>query len=168
MQFNEFFPANQQIVPSNHLKSNTTSSKSPMVRKCPNFKIGDLGTILYAIIVAILHSISLLLTMKHIKALMFSLMLDLSTNITKNLVHQFSVEQVKQRLSDSRFFITNQFWLAITMVVISSLFMIMFLLSSIFKTGNLANDNKQIGNDLTIIEKLDDKKVNINYLPFGA
>ena len=163
MRFNEFCRSNHKTLQSNQLKNlASTTSHSSEIRKCPNLKLGDLGTILYAIIVVTLHSISLLLTMKHIKALMFSLMLDLSTNITNNLAQQFSVEQVKLRLSDSRFFITNQFWLSITMLVLSSVFMILFLVSSIFKTGNLANDNNQIGNDLTIIEKTEDRKVNYN------
>lgn len=168
MNLKEFLKANHNINFSSY-RSGSSRVFNSMKEKNKqstviDLKFGNLANMFYATLTIIFHVISLVTTVKRMRSLMQSLMLNLSLSITENLSYQTDIEQSNKLLHtslyDSKFFITNQFASAITLVVFSSVFLMAFVVSSFFNTGNLANDSLQLGDDLVIIEQTKDIKVN--------
>ncbi len=133
---------------------------------CANrLKFADLSNIYYALIAIALHLISILGAYKQIKVFMFTLMVDLSTQITELLENNDqatnlqNLDMLQENLSSSKFLITNQFATSITLLVFSIVSMFWFALFSLFKTGNLSNDNVQLGNDIITSEILKNQKI---------
>lgn len=168
------FDSERQPKRAQFNNSSMTSSRSkPLNKDSKNvfdLKFGCLANMFYATLTVSFHLISLVITVKRIRTLMQTLMLNLSLSITEKLSHQADIEQSNQllrtSLSDSKFFITDQFSSAITLVVFSSVFLVAFVLSSFFNTGNLANDSLQLGDDLVIVERTKCKEVMIFFDEF--
>lgn len=153
-----------QFNNSNSMKSSRNKPLNKNSKNVFDLKFGCLANMFYATLTIIFHVISLVITVRRIRTLMQTLMLNLSLSITEKLSNLADIEQSNQllrtSLSNSKFFITNQFASAITLVVFSSLFLVGFVLSSLFNTGNLANDSLQLGDDLVIVEQTKCQKVN--------
>ncbi len=135
---------------------------------CANkLKFADLSNIYYALVAISLHIISILNIYRQIKVLMFTLMVDLSTQITERLEQNNhpndlqNLDQLHQNLLSSKFFITNQFATSITFLVLSIVSMFWFGFFSLFKTGNLSNDNVQLGNHMITIDNFKKYRVQI-------
>jgi hypothetical protein len=165
MNLKELFKVNHKIkLPERSARAIAKMQTKTKQSKVFDLKFGSLANMFYAALIVLFHVISLAMTVKRVRALMQSLMLNLSLSITEKLSTNTDIEQSNHllgaSLNDSKFFITNQFSSTITLIVFSAVFLMCFVFSSLFRTGNLANDNLQLGDDLIEIDEAICKKVN--------
>ena len=128
--------------------ANASNNKRRPLLRCRRLAFNDLGTILYATFAICLNLVSIMLTIKQIKHFMFTLMWDLSVRITETIYLFDKSPNADPNLSNSKYFVLNQFWTPIAFVTCSFIFMVCFGVCSCFKIGNLGNDNIQLGIDL--------------------
>ena len=140
------------------------------IKKFGNWiKCAELGTIFYGIISLILHIISVVILVDNLKQLIISMVVDLSLNIPNdisqyglvNTEYKFILlNKTNQNNEPTREYIFNQFLIPIIFLSMSIFFAIFFAINTFFKTGNLANDDVNLGNDLILFE---DHKKNLEF-----
>ena len=151
------------------MKSCRTNQCKSMTQTKPgfsSFSCSNIGNQFYAISTVTIHTIIMFTTVTRMRALMRSLIYDLNENISQTLERRqesLNSAEVQKILVNSRYFVTNQFSSSIALLVFSALFLICFAVTSFFKTGNLANDNIQLGDDLVAIDNIKYKKVRSSF-----
>ena len=141
--------------------ADASNNKQKSILRCHRLAFNDLGTIFYATFAISLHLVSIMLTIKQIKFFMFTLMWDLSVKITETINYDKSANanmvSDHPNLSNSKYFVINQFWTPIAFVTFSFIFMVCFGICSYFKIGNVGNDNIQLGIDLVNTDSIKSK-----------